>query len=360
MFKLFIADLKMLLRNKQALFWSLFFPLIFTFVFGSFFAKGDGGNGTLSIVNKSNTEIAKNFETSLKDTGIFKVQNDDSFDKAKELMDKDKVSVVVYIPERFGSLEPNSPKKIKIYYVPTNRQSESIVESFSDKYLTTVNMQIQKALPIFSVEKEEGNKPKFNYFDFILIGLIGMALMNSSIQGVAIAMSKYKEDKILKRMTTTPVKSWQFIGAEVFSRLVLNVVQVTLILVIGTYAYDAHINGSIFLVYVLSLIGAILFQSIGFVIASFAKTTDAAEGMSTAITVPMMFLAGVFFPIESLPKWLSSVVQYLPLAPLLRNLRGVALEKNSIFENPNNMGLVLVWIVIMLLIAAKRFRLSEE
>jgi ABC-2 type transport system permease protein len=114
------------------------------------------------------------------------------------------------------------------------------------------------------------------------------------------------------------------------------------------------------LIFVFALIGAILFQAIGFVIASYSKTTDAAQGMATAITIQMMFLAGVFFPIDSLPKWLYSIVQFLPLAPILRIIRSIGLENASPFVNPMNIIIVGVWIVAMLSLAIYKFRLSDE
>jgi ABC-2 type transport system permease protein len=172
-------------------------------------------------------------------------------------------------------------------------------------------------------------------------------------------MSKYREDKILKRLTTTPIKRWNFIAAEVLSRLMLNFVQITLILTVGTNAFGAKI-GNIPGIYLLSLIGAILFQSIGFVVASLSKSTQAAEGMSTAIAIPLMFLSGVFFPINLLPEWLYSIVKYLPLAPLLREMRAVGLENTSVLSNSSNMLVVSAWIISMFLIASYKFKFTDE
>ena len=114
------------------------------------------------------------------------------------------------------------------------------------------------------------------------------------------------------------------------------------------------------MLYLLALLGAVLFQLIGFVIASLVKTTDAAQGMATAITIPMMFLGGVFFPIDSLPRWLYAIVQYLPIAPLLRLIRGTALEGTSPLENPANLLLILAWIAAALIFSSYKFRLTEE
>ena len=173
-------------------------------------------------------------------------------------------------------------------------------------------------------------------------------------------MSKYREDKILKRITTTPVKSWSFIVAEILSRLVVNIIQISVIITIGKFLFDAHIYGNIFVVLAVAMVAAIMFQLFGFVVAALSKTTDAAQGMATAITIPMMFLAGVFFPIDSLPKWLNSIVQYLPLAPILRIIRGVVLEANSPFYDIKNVLIVLSWIALTLAISVWKFRLSDE
>lgn len=360
MLKLLLADLKMLVRNRQALFWSLMFPLMFTIIFGFFFG-GSGSVGTVDLINYSETEVATGLEKALKESDILKVKDATDLDAAKDEIKKNTISAVIVIPEGFGTLAPNAPTKIDVIYDPGSQQAVTVINSFINAYLTNVNYSIQNAKPIFSLNAEPINTDrKLNYFDFVLAGILGLSLMNSSIIGIAVSMSKYREDKILKRITTTPIKTWQFIVAEVISRLCVNLVQVGLILTLGVYAFDGHIYGNIFKILGLAMIGALLFQLIGFVIASIAKTTDAAQGMATAVTIPMMFLAGVFFPIDSLPKWLYAIVQYLPLAPLLRILRTVALEAGSVFQNPTNLIIVLSWIVFCLAFSILRFRLSDE
>jgi ABC-2 type transport system permease protein len=214
--------------------------------------------------------------------------------------------------------------------------------------------------PVYSVTEEKTNSKELSYFDFVVAGILGMALMNSSIIGIAVGMNKYKEDKILKRITTAPIKNWWFIAGEVLSRLVMNMIQISVILFVSHFFFEGHIYGNILNVYILALMGAILFQLIGFVIAGLVKTTQAAEGAATAITMPMMFLGGVFFPIDTLPKWLYSFVQYLPIAPFLRMMRGVVLEGNSLFYNSSNLMLVVIWIIICLGLATWKFRLNEE
>jgi len=360
MLKLFLTNLKMMVRGRQALFWSLFFPLMFTVIFGFFFGGSNKSLGTIALINNSNSQISQGLEKALDGSGLFKIQKETDLNKAKDQLKKNKISAIVEIPNGFGDLSPNMPTQINFVNDPANTQVNLAISGFLDKYLTQVNYQVQNAKLIYSVNSETTADKNLTYFDFVLIGIIGLALMNGSIQGIAITMARYREDKILKRITTTPLKPWKFVLAEVISRLVLNVLQISMILAIGVWGFQAHIAGSIFLIYIFALLGGLLFQSIGFAIASVARTTDAAQGMSVAITIPMMFLAGVFFPIDQLPKWLYTIVQYLPLAPLLRMIRQIGIENISPFINPVNIVIVLAWIVITLLFSIMRFRLTDE
>ena len=358
MWKLFVSDLKMLARNRQSLFWVLFFPLMFTFIFGLFFGKNTTV-GTIAVINKSNSQIATGLPAALEKSNIFKIQTEDNLDVAKDEIKRSMIAAVVYIPEDFGSMKPDSNKQVQIIYDPGS-QVYSSLSGVVGQYLTAVNYQVQNSKPIFSSALEPVTNRSLTYFDFVLAGVLGLALMNSSIIGIGVNLSKYREDKILKRITTTPVKSWKFILAEVLSRLVINFIQISIILSVGKFLFDAHIYGNIFIIIPVALVGAFLFQSIGFVVAALSKTADAAQGMAQAISIPMMFLAGVFFPIDSLPKWLYAFVQYLPLAPLLRILRGVMLEGTSPFFEPKNALIILAWIVVTLVISIWKFRLSDE
>ena len=62
-------------------------------------------------------------------------------------------------------------------------------------------------------------------------------------------------------------------------------------------------------------------SSIGYVIASFARTEESANGMTSIVQFPLMFLSGIFFPIAFMPDWLQPVAAFLPLTYLGDALR---------------------------------------
>lgn len=362
MLKLFIASLKILVRNRPFLFWSFMFPLLFTLMFGSFFGTGGGGMGlgTIGLVNQSNTPIAVGLANAMSGISGLRVKHAKDLPTARELLKKGDVTAIVSIPPGFGSGVPGSSTKVSVIADPGNPQAGSIITGIVERCVTGLDYVVRGVKPVYQVERSKASRRGLNYFDFILVGLIAMALMNSSVQGVAVGMSKYREDKILKRITTTPLPQWRFITANVLSRLVINAVQIGFILVVGIRVFHASIYGSIPLLCAFSMLGAILFQLVGFAIASLTKTTQAAEGMSTTFTVPMMLLSGVFMPIEALPVWLAKVVHYLPMAPLLGIMRGIALQAKSPLDKPENLIILACWLVGLFVFTSFKFRLSEE
>lgn len=368
--RLFLANLLMTLRNRQALFWTLFFPLIFIFIFGLFFSGDTQSAGTVALIDEADTTLSRTIVDQLKESGAVKV-NETYADEAaaRTGLRKNDVGGIVILPAGLGSSTEHTD--IRLITSPANPNLNGALHAITNGLVQELNLNSAKQMlppeaaqmlenPPFGVDQESTSHRTLTYFDFILVGIIGMSLMNSSVNGVSIAMSKYREDQILKRITTTPLPTWKFIVAEVLSRLVINVIQVAIILLVGTLFFNGHIYGNLWILLALSLLGAILFQLLGFVIAAVTATTRAAEGMTTAITMPMMFLAGVFFPTDTLPQWLQGAVKFLPLEPLLTMLRQSALEEISPLDKPLNMGLVLAWIVALLLISTRKFKLNER
>lgn len=365
MLRLLIANLKMLSRNKMAMFWSFMTPIMFVTLFGLFFGK-KATMGSIAIINNAqdttpyalSNELVKQLESA----HIFKIQQmKGTIDDAKNQIKRGDIAAALIIPENFDENDKQEAKQLVVVEDPGNAQVNSVLVSFANTFANRATLQMNGITePVFDVVEEKTNNRDLSYFDFVLAGIIGLSLMNFSMNSIAMAMARYREDQILKRIVVTPIKKWHFIASEVLARLMVNVVQVSLALGIGVYLFNAHIYGNIFTLYAIALLGGILFQLFGFVIFSITKTLDTAQGILMALSMPMMFLGGIFFPIDTLPKWLYSVVQFLPITPLLRIIRGVMLDGVSPFFNPMNISLIFVWIAICLGISIWRFRFCEE
>ncbi|HYH28350.1 MAG TPA: ABC transporter permease, partial [Actinomycetota bacterium] len=171
--------------------------------------------------------------------------------------------------------------------------------------------------------------------------------------------ARFREQRILRRILATPLAPSRFLGAQVVSRLVLAVLQAALILAVGVYLFGANIYGNVLWLFVLATIANLIFLNIGFAVAGRAANPDAAQGIGNAVALPMMFLSGVFFPTDTLPQVMQTVVKYLPLTPLIEAMRKVSIDGLSITETGPQLLLLGGWVVVSFVIAARMFRFAR-
>ena len=98
------------------------------------------------------------------------------------------------------------------------------------------------------------------------------------------------------------------------------------------------------------------FLALGYVIASFAKTEDSANGMTSMIQFPMMFLSGAFFQIDQMPQFLQVVARIIPLTYLADALRQVMVGGAAFAPLWVCAAVLLGWLVVCFGIAARKFQ----
>src|SRR3990167_5698112 len=130
MLKLITANLKMTLRNRQALFWSLMFPIIFTVIFGFFFGQGSSNTGTVVLVNRSESQIAQKLEKALKKSALFKIEKRQNLETSKIDLKNNKITGIIEVPTQFGTNIPGAPTKIKVISDQANLQTNVIILNF--------------------------------------------------------------------------------------------------------------------------------------------------------------------------------------------------------------------------------------
>src|SRR2546428_532688 len=118
-----------------------------------------------------------------------------------------------------------------------------------------------------------------------------MSLMQLGVSS-AIPLVADRQKLIPKRLSATPLRRWQLVGSNVLMRLLIGVVQTALIVGVGAAVFHVEISGNLIAVAGFALVGAMAFIALGYVIASFAKTEDSANGMVSAVQFPLLFLSG--------------------------------------------------------------------
>lgn len=209
--------------------------------------------------------------------------------------------------------------------------------------------------PVQTTEKLV-TEPGARYIDFLVPGLLGMNLMGSGMWGVGFVIVDMRVKKLLKRLIATPMKRTDFLWSMIGARLGFVVPELMVILGAGVLVFHVSVNGNLFAILLLALLGAISFSGLGLLVASRAQRIETVSGLMNLIMLPMWLLSGIFFSPDRFPDILQPLVQALPLTQLNYALRAVILEGATLASQTWRLLILLAWGTVSFLLALRWFR----
>ena len=361
-----VANIKMMVRNRQGLFWALVFPLLLVVVFGLFDFRGVTPTG-LAVADYSGGPKAELLRELLEGVAFLEPEDLDLdvpgalADARQRLADGD-LGYLLLIPHGLDApAEENSagaPEPVTVVFSTRNPERNQLVEGAIHSLVIDLRSEGRPLLPEHLVTSEVIETPEVDYFDTVLLGLLGLGIMTNSIISIAVRISTYRNQAVLKRLLATPLPVWKFFAAEIIAHLLLAMVQALIILAVGVFAFGGDIHGSLGWVLLIVLLGTVVFLNIGFIMSAWARSPAAASGMGNVVALPMMFLAGTFFSTASLPWMLPYVAMVLPLTPMLEALREVAINSAPLWETWPQLAALGAWAIATGLVAVRVFRFS--
>jgi len=352
------SSIKMFVRNKQALFFTLISPLIIMGIFGLLafdrVPQVDLGVAVTAPPN-AGTEA---FLEQLKSVPAFNVQVGTETVEREAIKEGERAAVLV-IPGNFFPENGKPTGEGMIILINSSQpQQSSTAVSIVNQILDKTTLAATGAPPLFNVRTEDVSSRNFKYIDFLVPGIVALSIMQMSVFSVAFIFADYKEKGVLKRLLATPMKPYEFVTANVITRLIVSVIQAAFLIGVGVLVFKAQVIGSYFLLIPIVVLGAIMFLGMGFTISGFANTVETVPAIANLIVFPMLFLGGTFFPIDTMPTWLQHVANYLPLTYLSTAMREVMLNGATFSEIQSNIWWMLAWAVA--LVAAANFSFSME
>jgi ABC-2 type transport system permease protein len=194
------------------------------------------------------------------------------------------------------------------------------------------------------------------YIDFVVPGLLGMNLMGSAIWGMGFAIVEARQKKLLKRMVASPMPRWQYMASFILSRLVMLVIEVVVFVGFSRLAFGVPLRGSLVDLGVICLITSLAFSSLGLLVASRAKTMEAASGLMNLVMLPMWILSGVFFSATRFPAVIQPFVRALPLTAAIDALRSNMLQGIGLNHLAMPIAILLAWLAVPFVVTMKIFR----
>jgi len=206
------------------------------------------------------------------------------------------------------------------------------------------------------VENQLVHETGSRYIDFVVPGLLGMNLMGSAIWGMGFSIVESRQKKLLKRLVASPMPRWQYLASYLLSRLSMLVIEVVGFLGFARLIFGVPFRGSLWQLGLLCVLTSLAFSALGLLVASRAKTMEAASGLMNLVMLPMWILSGVFFSATRFPGVIQPVVRALPLTAAIEALRGNMLQGTNLGQQSAQIGILLAWLVVAFAISLRIFR----
>jgi ABC-2 type transport system permease protein len=200
--------------------------------------------------------------------------------------------------------------------------------------------------------RERGSR----YIDFVIPGLIGMNIMGGGIWGLGFSIVDARRKNLLKRLVATPMPRREYLMSFLFSRLIMLVVEIVVVLGFAVAFFGVPVRGSLLQLSAIALLSALAFGGMGLLLAARPRTIEGVSGLMNLAMLPMWVLSGVFFSSENFPRVVQPFIQALPLTATNDALRATMLRGEGLGTVGPELAILAVWMIATFAIALRIFR----
>ena len=342
-YKMFLYDMKMTLRQREALFWLFLFPILLMVILGFVFGSSGEVKLRIGVVDLDGSQMSEAIVQAFQDIDALVVSTGSEEEERAALKDGDRNAILI-IPEGFGGeVESGPPGKVDILINQTEISTAQITSGTLRGILNEIGAHMSGTTQVIEIKEEAAQDVEdFEYVDFMIPGILAMVIMFGGLMGYSLEIATYREKGILRRIKVSPLSLPTFLSSGIASVLIFTLAQTVVLIALGMLAFSLKISGNYLYIAVLVIIGALSFLAMGFFIASITKNARSAGLAANAIALPMMFLSGIFFSVEWVPTPLKVIAQCLPLYYLGDAMREVMINSANLME---------VWVDIVVLLA---------
>jgi ABC-2 type transport system permease protein len=333
------------LRNKFGLFFGLIFPVILILIFGAIFAGGSTGNVNVYAQNldtgpfPTGQNLGTGFLEALNKSSTITVITVDPSENFSKYLADHSASDGIIIPANFTvNYVTGHQLNLTVYGNPTSSTS-GIVSGTVNGYANYFNLnyfqtKYNDTTPaIIGITSATVNTQQTKYIDFLIPGLIGFSILTSPMFSLVNISSEYKKTKLFKQLSLTPLTKMEWLASKVIWYIVLTIAGF--------------------------LLGPTLFAALGMLVGTVTKNPETAGVIGNIVTFPMMFLAGTFFPISSMPAYLQTFAHILPLFYVTEGLNN-AMVYGNISGAIADIAVLGVITLVIFVLAVKLFKWRED
>ncbi len=339
-YALFMARNKEFIRDRSSLGWSLLFPFLVIAGFSLMFSGRVSQTYKVGMVgdpgrmSEDRAQVVERFER----TRFVETVKIQSRDDAIEKLSRHSLDMVFDL-ETFE------------YWVSDSSPGSYTVE----KMLLASEKPDHNTFKRSTVQGRE-----IPYVEWLFPGILGMNMMFSGLFGVGYVVVHYRKNGVLKRLSASPMKAWEYLISQVLSRVVIMFSTTAIVFAGCVLLYRFPCRGSYLLLFLVFLLGSFSMISLGLLVAARLTSEELAGGLLNLISWPMMFLSGVWFSLEGSKPWVQSVSNIFPLTHLIESARLVMNQGAGFYDIRTRLLALLLMTLVFLASGSLMFEWKKQ
>ncbi len=339
------AILKGYLRDRQAVFFSVFFPLMFLVLFGGVFS--DQGQSKIDVVAVGKVGLIEGLPAQARQAfdDSFAVQQSDDLSQAIAMVRSGDVTLAI---EQQG-------QHILVHYSQADQVRATTAQGTLQSFVQAANVAASGKPPAFDYTAEPVEDKSLETIQFVTPGLLGWAIATSATFGAAATLVGWRSTKLLRRLRLAPISTSSVVAARIGVTVMIALVQMAIFVGLAVALFGLRLSGSWWMAVPLLICGTLSFMALGLLAGAVSKTVEGATSLANIFVLPMAFLSGSFFPLDNAPGWLDTVSHLLPLRHLNDGMLDVMVRGKGPSAALLPMGILLGFTAAILLLASRFF-----
>lgn len=345
------ANIKVLYRNRQVLVFNVLVPLLLIVIFGGLFQRSQ-----LTVDVAAPPQYLAIWKHALPPSSYTLRSVSPATARSHVLSGSASFALVVS--------GDSPPLTVRVLENAANVSENGSLTSVAFGAVAALNQRLLAVPPAASAQLvglhppggvSPGTLANTNYIDFLAPGVLAYAVLNGGLSA-GLRLVGDRERGVLRRVRATPLPIWAFLTSNVVSQLVLVAIQIAVLLGVGHLLYGIGIGPSPGPLLALLLVGSLCFLAGGFLIAALSRREQSAIVMSNLVSLPQLFVAGVFYPLAGSPQWLQKLSEVMPLTYFSNGLRGLMAQGQTISQTAPDFYVLVGVGLLVLATAVRTFR----
>lgn len=190
----------------------------------------------------------------------------------------------------------------------------------------------------------------------IVPGIAGLSVMATTFNALANQMTFLRDAGVLKRMHGTPLPGGSYLAGVLGNAATNAVVQVAIVVLASRFAFDLGWPKNWPDLVVFTFLGVACFASLGVAFSHVIPNFEAAPAYTNIVFLPVIFISGVFYDVDTVPAFLRDIADALPLVHVINGFQGAFVTGAGLDDLLSDIAVLLLWTALGVWGAIRGFR----